>query len=115
MRYHLDYGISFPEARQKAVAELAGARTASLLESPNNILGIEYLKALRRLSSSIQPFTLKRMGPDHDGERPMGGYGLGQLSPFPVPRGEDVGRRLLFAPGGMSGDGGGDGGRALSR
>lgn len=72
LRYHLDYGISFPEARQKAVAELAGARTASLLESPNNILGIEYLKALRRLSSSIQPFTLKRMGPDHDGERPMG-------------------------------------------
>lgn len=72
LRYHLDYGISFPEARRKAVEELAGSRTASLLDSPNNILGIEYLKALRRLSSPIQPFTLRRLGPEHDAERPLG-------------------------------------------
>ncbi len=34
---------------------------AQLLETSNNILGIEYLKALRRLNSSIRPFTITRV------------------------------------------------------
>ncbi len=39
------------------------------LESPNNILGIEYLKALRKLNASITPFTVKRINANyHDKE-----------------------------------------------
>lgn len=72
LHYHLDMGIAFPQARQKAVAEVAGTRTAQLLESPNNLLGIEYLKALRRLRSSIVPFTIPRFGADHDAPAPLG-------------------------------------------
>lgn len=33
-----------------------------ILNSPNNILGIEYCKALNRLKSSLKPVTLKRQG-----------------------------------------------------
>ena len=72
LRYHLDHGISFPEARQRTVKELAGEKTAALLESPNNTLGIEYIKALRRLSSAMTPYTIRRLGAGHDEERPVG-------------------------------------------
>lgn len=47
LAYHLEGGIPFPEARQRAVAELRSAGLASLFEEANNTLGIEYLKALR--------------------------------------------------------------------
>ena len=39
---------------------------AQLLRNPNNILGIEYLKALNGLHSKITPFTIKRVGSAHD-------------------------------------------------
>lgn len=35
---------------------------SGFLAQPNNILGIEYLKALRRLDSRIRPFTISRAG-----------------------------------------------------
>ena len=55
-------GLSFPLARQKAIQSLCFDRHLSqLLEQPNNILGIEYLKALYRLNSKIEPLTIQRM------------------------------------------------------
>ena len=49
-------------------ARLYGEDDVSLLCSPNNILAIEYLKALSALSSPILPHTLLRVGTDKDGE-----------------------------------------------
>lgn len=73
LRYHLDMGIAFPEARQRAVREIAGEKTAALLESPNNTLGIEYIKALRALRSPMIPYTVARFGAGHaDVDRPLG-------------------------------------------
>jgi predicted nucleotidyltransferase len=72
LRLYLDMGISFPDARQRAVTEIAGNKIASLFESANNTLGIEYLKALRRLKSNIRPFTVQRFGAGHDQELPVG-------------------------------------------
>lgn len=72
LRVYTDMGLSFPEARQRAVTEMAGNKTASLLETANNTLGIEYLKALRRLGSSITPFTIHRFGAGHDEQLPVG-------------------------------------------
>lgn len=74
LRYQTGLGISFPEARQKAVAELAGTKTGALLQCPNNTLGIEYLKALRRLGSSITPYTVRRFGAEHDEMAPLGEF-----------------------------------------
>ena len=72
LKYFMELGISFPEAQQKALAEIAGATAASVLSTPNNTLGIEYLKALERLGSRIQPFTVKRQGSAHDSLAPIG-------------------------------------------
>lgn len=72
LRYHLEFGVPFPEARQKAVAELAGGKAAGVLATANNTLGIEYLKALRKLNSSMTPFTVQRLGAGHDEALPIG-------------------------------------------
>ncbi len=50
-------GLSFPKARAAALPEYA-----ELLEHPNNILGVEYLKALKRSNSKIVPYTFPREG-----------------------------------------------------
>lgn len=67
LRHRLQPGISFAAARQAAVRELLGS-PSDLLNEPNNILGIEYCKALLRLASSMQPQTLQRIGAPHDAQ-----------------------------------------------
>ncbi len=62
LAHHLHTGLPFARARQAAVAELCGVSCASLVEQPNNILGIEYCKALQSLGSAIQPETMARRG-----------------------------------------------------
>lgn len=70
----LKEGLSFPSARAVAVRKCAHAGSLSgmdaaasdILGSPNNILGIEYLKALLALEKNGQhapvPYTIKREG-----------------------------------------------------
>lgn len=66
LRTRLQTGCTFAKARQEAVRELFGDPMAELLASPNNILGIEYCKALQTLGSAILPFTIRRGGAAHD-------------------------------------------------
>ncbi len=66
MQHELKSGVTFARARQEAVGSLFGKETASFLQEPNNILGIEYLKALDKLGSKITPFTIRRVGAAHD-------------------------------------------------
>lgn len=62
LRKHLDLGQSFPGARSKALEAMLPDIPPGVLSSPNNILGVEYLKALRKTASSIEPFTIRRQG-----------------------------------------------------
>jgi len=56
-------GLTYPDARAQVLAQLAeDAGVAVLLRSPNNILGIEYLKALRQTGSALLPLTIPRIG-----------------------------------------------------
>ena len=58
----LKTGRSFPLARQIALKEYLQDDTLDLvLEQPNNILGIEYIKALYQRHSSMKSYTIKRM------------------------------------------------------
>ena len=62
LQKHLRNGFSFPLARQKAIEEIYPSQDFSnILEQPNNILGIEYLKALYRLNSNMKPYTIQRI------------------------------------------------------
>lgn len=57
----LKAGLSFPLARQKALAAYFDDESLNVvLEQPNNILGIEYIKAIKKLNSSMEIFTIKR-------------------------------------------------------
>lgn len=60
----LNKGLSYPKARENALLMyLKDVQTFSnILSSPNNILGIEYLKALKKVHSNILPITIKRFG-----------------------------------------------------
>ena len=67
---YLRNGMSYPNAINTMVYEKygkkAGNRIGEILASPNNVLAVEYLKALRRLGSDIQPVTVQRKSVAHD-------------------------------------------------
>lgn len=61
LKQALKQGASFPAARQEAL-NIYSDKYSEILASPNNILGIEYLKALAKIHSKMEPFTIKRIG-----------------------------------------------------
>ncbi len=63
LRTFLDEGISFPAARQKAL-EAMGLQ-ADMLTAPNNILAVEYCKAILAQESNMRPFPILRKGSYH--------------------------------------------------
>lgn len=67
LRSSLKRGHSFPVARSEALSHYFEdtPEYRNALASPNNILGIEYLKALKRRDSRMKPFTIKRLGSDY--------------------------------------------------
>ncbi len=75
LKNYLKEGCTFPAARSRAAEEYRNSierilpcciddadcrQGASVLDSPNNILGVEYLRALLHKNSKIKPLTLKR-------------------------------------------------------
>ncbi|MDD6810611.1 MAG: nucleotidyltransferase [Lachnospiraceae bacterium] len=64
LKEKLKDGLSYPQARNYALAASSPNLKADLdiLQSPNNILGVEYLKALQKRSSRILPYTITREG-----------------------------------------------------
>lgn len=89
----LKRGLNFPAAREEAL--LSTIKTADIenanvlrdvLNDPNNILGIEYLKALISSDSKITPFTIKRTvtgyhtdGSENNGTSEIQGYSAEEL------------------------------------
>ena len=70
LKSYLDEGLVFPTARSKALYKyinnnklinLTEDKLQSILNSSNNILGIEYIKSLLRLNSPINAFTINRI------------------------------------------------------
>lgn len=63
LEHELSKGLSFPKARENALLMYLNdiRKYANILSSPNNILAIEYLKALKKTKSSIKPLAIKRI------------------------------------------------------
>ena len=61
LKQGLKQGLSFPKARRMAVSKLLGEEYGVLLDTPNNILALEYLLALNQLKSNILPVPIKRI------------------------------------------------------
>lgn len=62
----LSEGLSFPTARQKALRDMYGDDFADALSSPNDLLGVEYIKAIDKNKFPIKPIAIKRVGVSHD-------------------------------------------------
>lgn len=67
-------GLSWPQARNRALLSMDSLSPFKkeplnqLLGSPNNLLGIEYCKAILRCHSSIRPVTIQRKGQGYHDE-----------------------------------------------
>ena len=64
LRQELDKGLSFPSARQIALETLGGS--GDLLVNPNDILAVEYCKAILRQGARTKPLVIHRQGSYHD-------------------------------------------------
>ena len=62
LAHELDKGISYAKARENAILMYLNdiKRYANILNSPNNILAIEYLKAIKKIRSNIEPVMVQR-------------------------------------------------------
>lgn len=64
LRSFLDQGLSFPDARNRALQSV-GMSGESLMKLPNNILGLEYCKAILVQDIPLIPHTISRIGADY--------------------------------------------------
>ena len=71
LNHELGKGISYPKARENALMMYLNdiKRYANILQGSNNILAIEYLKALKRLKSNIKPFSVQRKNVYYNDEK----------------------------------------------
>lgn len=62
LNHELGKGLSYPKARENALMMYLNdiKRYANIMSGSNNILGIEYLKALKRLKSQMKPYSIER-------------------------------------------------------
>lgn len=93
LKEELDRGLSFPASRENALLRyfssdeyrlskentslqwehrLSSDDVGEILGCSNNILGIEYLKALKKLNSRIKPLTIKRISNSYNDENITG-------------------------------------------
>ena len=91
---YLNEGVSFPVARQKAVEEKSSKEIADILSSPNNILGVEYTKAINKLGLNMDIFPITREGVAHDSEQVNGDFCSASAIRRIIEAGEDC-RRFL--------------------
>lgn len=86
LRRALDKGSSFAAARQEAATEVLGNQ-GSLLQGPNDSLGVEYLRAA---GGKLKGVAVRRQGGGHDGKIPVEGYASASYLRERLAGGEDV-------------------------
>lgn len=63
---NMESGISFALARERELYKRIKEKSA-LIAKPNNLLAVEYLRAIRQQGLNIKPLAIKRVGAAHDG------------------------------------------------
>ena len=78
IKEELDKGNSYPKAREIALKKvLSSENVENIMQKPNNILAIEYLKALKTTNSKIKPIAIKRKNTMHNDENINENYASG--------------------------------------
>jgi len=97
VREHLGRGLPYATALQRAADSLLGPRS-EVFRSPNNLLGIEYLKAIAALGSRLQAFTIKREGGGHDGDTGLSSSAIRKMLLDGVGQGAGLAQALVSVP-----------------
>lgn len=74
IRRHLATGASYPQAYSIAAASLLDEDVVAVLDNPNDVLGVEYLRALKRTGTTLKPAVLKREKGQHDARKADGEF-----------------------------------------
>ncbi|MEG0614648.1 MAG: nucleotidyltransferase [Oscillospiraceae bacterium] len=70
----LEKGMAFPAAVERLVGEKFSPEITKVFSSPNNLLGIEYIKAIACLNADISPFAVARKAVGHDENSAFDGF-----------------------------------------
>lgn len=65
IRDYTEKGYTYAKALSAVLGE-AYPEAAEIITEPNNVLGVEYIKAIHHFSTDISPFTITRKGAAHD-------------------------------------------------
>lgn len=93
----MNSGSYYPKAYEYAVRQVCGGEVADLLTKPNNILAVEYIRALR--GTDIKPLPIKRVGAEHDSDGADGIYAGASYIRKLLRSGEGADGLLPYAPG----------------
>lgn len=95
LKKYLSEGKSFIRSRELAM-DFLSLEEKEILKRPNNILGLEYLRSLEKLNSSIDPHSIKRKNVNHHDDFSLDDFASASHIRRLVYEGEDVSR---FLPG----------------
>ena len=92
LKQQMKTGASYPQARNHALSATSPHLTGLLhvLQSPNNILGLEYIKAIKKLKSNIQPCTINRLGAGYHSVNMESSYSSALAIRESISRTEDI-------------------------
>ncbi len=82
-------GKSYPQARSDAAKAILGDAAAEILESPNNILAVEYIKAIIKTNSDADFLPIGRKGADHDSLAENSGFASASLIRSKIAHGQN--------------------------
>ena len=92
----MNSGSYYPKAYEYAVRQVCGGEVADLLTKPNNILAVEYIRALR--GTDIKPLPIKRAGAEHDSDGADGIYASASYIRKLLRSGEGADGLLAYVP-----------------
>ena len=91
-------GLSYPKAREIALSQFFGSsqKYSSIVSNPNNILGVEYLKAIKKHRSHIKPLTIKRDYADYNSKQEKNGIASATAIRTMIQNGKNVHRVIPY-------------------
>ncbi len=78
IREIMEKGYTYPRALT-SVLKGTEPEVAEIISEPNNLLAIEYLRALKNMSCAMMPFTVKRINSAHDSHETENGFASASL------------------------------------
>ncbi len=88
-------GSYYPKALETAVREIYGDNTADILATPNNVLAVEYLKAL---PDNILPLPIQREGVQHDSHSTANGFASASYIREMLKKGKSIAEFVPYEP-----------------